>query len=149
MIIAKGYRVVLRKVGGGVIRPVASYALLHDPEGGVWPKCSGLIAPFTRRRREIKNKTAFDYFNYDPRGGSLILPPRSLREWSDLGEVDGIDYTRPGDKEIAGQNNTRYTHDFDRGMVFKKDFPHVFKRGTLYRIELGVCTWNWRGIVTP
>jgi hypothetical protein len=151
MLIAKGYHVVFRKAGSTkTFKPAASYGLLHDPDGAAWPSCSGLVAPFRRSGKEIDDRLAKDYFNYDPRGGSIVIPTKTLSKWKPLGEVDGILYTRPGDKEIAGKNNLQYVHDFSNGLIFKKDFPRLYRLGRLYRIELGSgCAWTWRGIITP
>jgi hypothetical protein len=144
MLIAKGYRVVFRSARTGKnIYPPASSALLHDPEGKSWNKNSGLVAGFRRERLDVTNGEAEKYFNYEPNGGKINLPPKSLGQWHLVDEVDYIVYTRPGDREGLG-NNLRYEHDF------KNYLPKVYRRGRVYRIELGpTCKWNWRGISSP
>lgn len=152
MLTAKGYEVGLRKksrgaANGRMIRPPKSFALLHDPSGSDWPRCSLLIAPFQRTRREVDYAPAVEYFGYQPSGGGLTLPPRDLNLWTFVCEVDAIDYWRPG-VDYEGD----YEHYFKgRGYVWgDEQFPKVYRRGRVYRLELGgACVVNWRGIVAP
>lgn len=143
MLIAKGYKVGFKRSNGQALRMPTSSALLHDPTGKSWSKCSGLVAGFRRERLEIDDKSAYDYFNYDPNGGKIQLPPKSLSQWKSRGHVSYIQYTRPGDKEGPGFENARYEHTFAEPV-------RVYQRGSLWRLELGPdCVWNWRGIVKP
>jgi hypothetical protein len=152
MLIAKGYRIVLFKVGyragakKKAIRLPAKYALLHDVNGTDWPSCSALIASFTRSRSKIPSRSdtgpAVKYFNYEPQGGHMSLPPKRLSDWKRVGEIGDMTYIRPGDKEGLG-DNLLYGHEF------KNTIPVLYKLGRTYRLELGAgCVWNWRGIVT-
>lgn len=157
-LIAKGYRVALHPAGRSrrFKRLPAGYAILHDPSGKDWPRCSILIAPFTRSRiPNVDNKEAVEYFNYEPMGGKFELPNKRLSEWEDLGEMDAITYIRPGDKEFEGEDNLSYGHEFtaeDGWFVFTKDigYPRLYKRGRCYRLEfVNGCVINWRGFVFP
>lgn len=152
MLIAKGYGVVLKR-DKKTFRPPG--AILHDPSGTDWPKCSVLIGSFTRgKRSEVSSKPAVEYFNYVPRGGAFRLPARDLKAWKSLGEITYIEYTRPGDKEFEGESNLRYDHNFAKvGSGFLtsgKHYPKLYRLGRLYRLELGAgCVINWRGFVSP
>lgn len=157
MLIAKGYRVALHKAGRTrkFKRLPVRYAILHDPDGTDWPKCSVLIAPFTRSGiPDVENKDAFDYFNYQPRGGHFTLPPKRLGEWQRIEEIDAITYIRPGDKEGLGKNLS-YGHEFTNEggwFIFKKEigYPVLYKRGHAYRLEFpSGCVISWRGFVFP
>lgn len=159
MLIAKGYRVALRRPRSAKLRKLpASYALLHDVKGADWPSCSALIAPFTRSRQQIPGNVdvspAVEYFNYEPRGGHLVLPSKRLSDWKDLGEVNAITYIRPGDKEGLG-DDLLYGHEFSNETgwwIFKSEtgYPRLYKHGRAYRMELpNGCVWNWRGFCYP
>lgn len=153
MLIAKGYEVGLRRRStgsrnGSMVKPPASYALCHDPSGKDWPKCSILILPFRRGQGETDYRPAKEYFGYDPGLGVVTSsPPRDLKQWTLVCEVDAIDYWRPG---IDHEGD--YEHYFKgRGYVWgDKQFPKVYRRGRIYRLELGGgCVVNWRGICHP
>lgn len=145
MLIAKGYavRFILEH---GAVRPAAGHALLHDPSGHAWPRCSGLVAPFRKTREEVEDREARSYFGLfsdAPMKGLLALPPRALSDWNYLGDVEEIEYTRRRPGGLRASHQAPYFHEFE-GRV------RLYRRGNLFRIELGRgCSWNWRGIVRP
>jgi len=152
MLTAKGYEVAFRKrskgkANGRIIRPPKSFALAHDPSGSDWPRCGLLVLPFRRLGDDVSYKPAEEYFGYDPQGGACRVPPKDLKHWHFVSEIDGIDYWRPG-IDYEGD----YEHYFKaRGHLFgPKEKPLLFRIGKVYRLELGSgCVVNWRGIVTP
>lgn len=146
MLIAKGYDVGFKLEGErDLILPPKSYAMLHDPSGVDWPKCSVLVAPFKRGGEPVRNKLAEEYFHYRPRRGRIALPPRDVLAWIELGPVKEIDYWRPGE-EYEGE----WWHPFgEAGFLFKSHLPILHRFGRMMRLELGHCTLNWRGFVYP
>jgi hypothetical protein len=145
MLIAKGYGVRFVMEHGSV-RPARTHALLHDPSGRVWPKCSGLVSPFRKTGDEINDSTAKSYFGLfsdAPRRGILVMPPRALSEWRFSGYVEEIEYSRFRPDGLRSSHRDDYFHPF-------KGDALLYRRGGLFRIELGRgCLWNWRGIVRP
>jgi hypothetical protein len=150
MLIAKGYRAGFRLVGKKTIfAPPRGAAMLHDPSGRDWPRCSVLFASFSRSGSSLgrSNPTAVEYFGYDPKAGSLTVPPKTLSDWKYLGEVEYIRYDRPGTKYKG-----RYDHHFKGTgwFGFKSSFPRLYRRGRVYRLDLGSgCDISWRGFVFP
>jgi hypothetical protein len=152
VIVAKGYEVgFLRRPGSRVqaVKPPRSYALLHDPSGADWPRNSLLVAPIHGRGevgRGASYGPAIEYFGYEPVTKKLHIPLKDIREWNLVCNVHGLDYWRPGVK-YEGE----YEHDFKgRGWTFEKVFPKLYRRGRVYRLELGPgAIVNWRGIVFP
>jgi len=135
------------------VEPPAEYALLHDPDGEAWPKCSLLVGAFKRARRayDQKDVAAVDWFGKTHKlsEGDIDLPPRELSEWKALGDIEWIYYWRRGNKHRGD-----FKHKFGKWqpMVFWKS-PG---RATLYehekwlRVELSKgCVIDWRGIVYP
>jgi hypothetical protein len=128
--------------------------MLHDPSGKSWPACSLLIVGFDRRGRvatdDERKGAPKEYLGrkYEPRIGSVELPPRSLSEWSSLGEIETIYYVRPGTKAPG-----KYFHDFGKRRLrafFKKGKATLYRRGSAYRVELGRgCIAHHDGIVFP
>lgn len=134
-------------------------AMLHDPKGVSWSKCSLLFVKFAHGRapataaqkrgapREYLGKT------YNAHVGTVELPPKNLSEWDRVGEVKEIFYTRHGTKASG-----RFRHVFNapRGMmhvVFAVKGTRkviLYQRGSAYRIELGKgCIADDRGIAWP
>jgi hypothetical protein len=146
VLIAKGYRVRFVLFGNRSVRAPAGYALLHDPSGHAWPKCSGLCAPFTKTKETVDDREARSYFGFfsdAPGLGKLVLPPKDLGSWKRVGEVDEILYTRARPNRLRSSHQADYFHPFEGKAV-------LYRRGRLLRIELGRgCVWNWRGIVRP
>lgn len=142
--------------------PPADAGMLFDASGTFWPKCSLLIADFTRGTEEVD--AAKDYFG---RGaavfeGEVELPPKELSAWQRLGEVATVFYDRAGTK---APGFFRHKFNAPRGL-FKLIFlikgkaakqPPVlytlFQRRTgrtFYRIELPEkCIVDSRGLVVP
>jgi hypothetical protein len=147
MLIAKGYDIGFKLEGErDLILPPKSYAMLHDPSGSSWPKCSVLVAPFSRRGDYVRNALAKEYFQYEPWGGRITLPDRHLSSWKKVGPVKEIDYYwRPGE-EYEGD----WWHPFgEAGFLFKSHLPILYRSNRLLRLELGRCTLDWRGFVYP
>jgi hypothetical protein len=145
-LIAKGYEVEFKLVGErNHVKPPKSYAMLHDPSGEFWPPCSVLVAPFQRERGTLEDPDAQKYFGYVPREGVIHPPSRNLKNWHFVGDVDEIDYWRPGDHKGA------WWHPFSEGgWLFKPAKPTLYKLARMYRLELGHgCTLNHRGFVSP
>lgn len=151
MLTAKGYAVAFKLAEvRNLVRAPRSYALLYDPSGEDWPKDDVLVAPFSPLRGEVQDDEAERYFGYVPRKGKLHPPSRNLKNWIKLGEVDAIDYTRPG--ENAGD----FRHDFAVGdagglyYLFPGVKPVLYKqtRMLLLHFQDG-CVINWRGFVWP
>jgi len=144
MLIAKGYKVTLVLEAGRRVAAPASYALLHDPAGRDWPRCSALVAPFRKGGGQIENSEAKSYFGSDPRAGSVTMPARSLSGWRRVGAVEQILYSRRRPGNLPASHKADYEHPFKEGKAT------LYRRGRLLRVELGPgCVWNWRGFVTP
>ena len=143
MLIAKGFSVSFLLVSGKKVKAPASYGLLHDPSGKDWPRCSGLVAPFSKGGEEIDDKLAREYFGHAPREGELTQPPRALSSWRKLGVVEEILYYRRRPGNLPADHKGEYYHP-------PKGTATVYRLGRLLRLELGPnCLWNWRGIVSP
>jgi hypothetical protein len=138
MLIAKGYSPSFEMVAGKIVRAPKGAALLHDPTGRAWPSCSGLVMTFTKGGGPIEDRDAEDYLGVGPLRGSLEVPPKALREWKPLGEVEVVNYRR------IGKHAAPYYHPIEGGKAL------LYRRGRALRIELGSgCVWSWRGIVRP
>jgi hypothetical protein len=148
MLVAKGYRAAFRLAGKKrVVAAPASAAMLQDPSGRDWSRCSLLFSTFTRKGGATSYRPAVEYFGYDPKEGVVTLPPKALSEWNFVGEVDYIRYDRPGTKYKG-----KYDHHFKGSgwFGFQKSFPRLYRRNRIYRLELGSgCVVNWRGLVVP
>lgn len=130
--------------------------MLRDPSGTYWPKCSLLIAPFENGTEA--SKQAGNYFGRDAEvfEGRVDLPPQSLGEWQELGEVREIFYDRAGTKHPGF-----FRHEFHkpRGMyklVFlikgraAKEPAVLYQHGDYFRLDLPKgCVVDDRGIVVP
>ncbi len=147
MLIAKGYDVGFRLADKGEVFAPKNYAALHDPAGQSWPKCSVLIAPFRRGSTKVNNEEAEKYFGYAPRGGPIHLPARDLRTWREIGDVQEIDYWRPG------EHKGDWWHPFrEGGWLFGNGgpLPVLHRLGRVMRLELGPgCKLSWRGFEIP
>ena len=144
MLIAKGYAVSFKLVGGRIVRAGRGSALLNDESGKAWPKCSGLVMRFTKRNEPLKDSNAEAYLMVDPRKGEIDTPPRALSKWKYVGEVAVVNYTRP-----EGPHAGPYYHPID-GAEEGAAKALLYRRGSAYRLELADgCVWNWRGIVRP
>jgi hypothetical protein len=144
MLIAKGYKVTVVLESGRHVTAPAAYALLHDPAGRDWPRCSALVAPFRKGGGEIRNREAESYFGSRPREGSVSVPPRALSVWRRVGAAVQILYSRRRPGNLPAAHKADYEHPFKEGKAT------LYRRGRELRIELGRgCVWNWRGFVTP
>jgi hypothetical protein len=144
MLIAKGFSVSFKLTNGKMVRAPGGYGLLHDPSGKDWPKCSGLVASFSKGGGEIDDRLAKDYFGHAPREGELSLPPRALSAWKKVGAVAEILYTRRRPGRLLADHQDEYFHPFEKGT------PTLYRRGRMLRLELGPnCEWSWRGVVRP
>lgn len=140
MFLCKGTRVRVKLTEGpGVSAP----ALLHDPDGKAFPKCSVLLGPFARGKKPLKlGRKERLYFGSDYKGheGRVRYPAHSSSSWTLVGEAVEILYTRPGSR--AAGRGTRYFHEFKRPVK-------VYKNGRFYRIDLPSCILDDRGFVWP
>ena len=168
MLAAKGYRTELYLESGRSVRPKG--AMLHDETGRDWPYTSVLFANFKRNCGDVEqasdDRSAIAYFGYTPRAGCLTLPEKSIDDWSFVGVVRSIDYSRPGGLPAASngfldliniwkrpEKNYRgdYEHTFKGGMLsFGSGLPRLFKLDRIYRLEFPPWSQiNWRGYVSP
>jgi hypothetical protein len=135
--------------------------MCFDNEGVAWPKCSVLVASLKLRdTRPLEddeyNGAPKDWLgrSYDPNVSTVTLPPKSLSQWTEVGELKRIYYHRFGTK-LPGP----YKHDINkpRGFyrllwLFKgKMKARLFRLGRerVYRVELDECVLDGRGIVRP
>lgn len=151
-LIAKGTEVLFEMHDGRDIEPRSRYALLHDPDGVVWAKCSLLVMPFDRGGAPLSDDDADsrDYFGaaYVRKVGSVDTPPSDLTEWQEVGAVRRIYYYRDGVKYPGD-----FKHTFGKRSIaslFRSGEAVLHKRGSLYRLELpDWCSVDDRGIVAP
>jgi hypothetical protein len=132
-------------------------AMIHDPSGRHWPKNSVLCGPFRARVRRASDDeyrgAARDYLGttHQASVGVVQMPPRSLGEWTYVGEVDRIFYTRTGRKRPG-----RYQHPFFKPTALatlvrgRRGKVRLYRRGQFCRLELprGAQLDN-RGYVYP
>lgn len=158
MIIVKGTRTRFHMADGGpMVRPKG--AMMHDPSGRHWPKNSLLIGPFERGTKlptiDRYKGAPKEYLGrqYNPHVGSVDLPPKALSQWETVGEVDRIDYYRPGTKAPGGY---RHTFNAPRGVyhvlhaVKGKGRAVLRKCGRFYRLDMSKGSIaDGRGIVWP
>jgi hypothetical protein len=145
MLIAKGYAVGFKLDGlRNLVRAPRTYAMLHDPSGEDFPKDMVLVDSFDRGAGTVREPDATSYFGYQPRRGTIHLPSRDLKNWTRLGSVDAIDYTRPG------EHRGDYRHEFASGWIFPGVKPILYKqkRMLLLHFQNGSII-NWRGFVWP
>lgn len=144
MLIAKGFRVIFKMKGGKTVKPPAGYAMLHDEDGRDWPRCSSIVIPIRVAGGPVKDAKARAYFGHLPAAGRAVLPPRSLSEWTRVGEIDEVLYTRRRPRGLPASHQSDYYHPIEKGTAT------LYRRGRWYRMELGSgCQWNWRGIIKP
>lgn len=157
MLIAKGYNVSF-KMGSGRVSAPKRYAMLHDPEGRTWPANSVLVAPFSKDGLEIDDDFAESYFGDPPMGGSIVLPPRVMREWSEVGAVEKIEYSRVRPYNMPTKYEGDYYHFFDGSegalsvlsLFFKAPTPTLYRRRRALRLELPQwASLNERGFIWP
>lgn len=154
MLIAKGYDVSFQVDGAGISAP-KRYAMLHDPEGKAWPANSVLVAPFSKDGRAIDDGFAEDYFGDPPMGGSIALPPRGMREWSEIGPAHKIEYSRTRPYNMPTKYEGDYYHFFDGSegilsLFFKAPAPVLYRRRRMLRLELPAwASLNDRGFIWP
>jgi hypothetical protein len=153
VLVVKAHAVSFVMRGGRRIKPPATAGLIHDENGQHWPRCSVLVMPYRPGTRRGQLTTAARrYFGagYDARVSTLDLPPRDLGDWTELGAVERIFYTRAG--AIFG--GTRFQHKYKAGgwhFAFTgRRAATLYRRGGAYRLELGAgCVVNRRGFVAP
>lgn len=158
-LIAKGDNVLFEMHDGRDVEPPARAAILHDPEGVVWPKCSLLIADFDETRGggsydASDDSDAKDYFGkrFKLRVGTVETPPQDICQWHRVGAVRRIFYERWGDKYPGD-----YKHIFGKrslASLFRSGEAVLYSRGTgrnrVWRLELPEwCHLDDRGLVAP
>jgi len=154
-----GRAIRLHMDSGKMIQPRG--AMIHDPSGRDWPKCSLLIVPVGRSR--VRKATDEEYEgapkhylgrDHNPKVVQVTFPSSSTAEWKRIGELRRIDYVRGGTKAPGGYKHHinkprgvyRVTHLLRGG-----DQPVVVsKLGSAYRLDLpNGCIIDDRGIVYP
>lgn len=114
--------------------------MLHDPSGRAWPARSVLVGPFRGNLRRAApdevSPAARHYLggSHDPKIGSVDTPPKDLGQWTYVGDVERIRYTRTGRKSPG-----RYQHPFNEGlmaMIHGRRKVRLYRRGRYYRLEL-------------
>jgi hypothetical protein len=134
-------------------------AMIHDPSGKHWPKCSLLIAPMGRGGRKAKPEEyegAPKHYlgrTYQAKIVELEFPSAS-GDWETIGKIDRIDYVRGGTKAPGG-----FTHKMNapRGVYKVTHFLKggradvtLRKSGSYYRLDFPRgCILDDRGIVYP
>lgn len=155
MFIRKGTSVWFKLEDGKRVSAPRGAALLHDPSGKQWNKCSALVAPFrtnVRPATEAEMKGAPSEYlgrSYRASVGTLEVPPRRLSEWERIGVVKEIRYTRGGTKAPG-----KFFHPFNKRVLMfaftAGDRAVLYRRGNAMRLEMGSgCIWDDRGIVRP
>ena len=155
-LIAKGFDVLFEMHDGRDVLPHPEAAMLHDPEGSLWPKCSLLVMRFTHSDApyDADDSEAVDYFGkgHELHRGVVDTPPSDLCQWHRVGFVRRIWYYRDG---------TRYPGDFKHtfgkrslASLFRSGDAVLYSRGTgkekAYRLELPEwCRLDDRGILAP
>ncbi len=140
MILVKGEKVWFTLPSGKKVVCPASFGMLHDVDGEHFGKCTLLVGPISRTTHAapLRGK-ARDYFGrkYD---AQIVRVPRipAMGSFKEIGPVVQIDYTR------RGAHKGWYFHPFKRGV-----HPVLSKSGRWWKLEMGSCTWDDRGIVFP
>lgn len=132
-------------------------AMIHDPSGRAWGKCSLL---FMRFRHGGRNVTPAEYagapreylgreYERRARVAPIELPPRGLAGWETLGRIKQIYYNRIGTRAPG-----KFQHPFGERsaqMLFRKgSLPTLYRGYQSMRLELhGGCIVDDRGIVWP
>lgn len=100
MLIRKGNRVILDLKGGRDVVCPQAWGMCHDPDGHDWPKDSVLIIPYRLTGEAVDYGPARSYFGggYEVERGEPTgpLPPKDMRQWTKVGHVQKIWYTRFG-----------------------------------------------------
>lgn len=154
-LLCKGKRVSFEMKNGTKVTPPPGAAMLHDPAGTHWAKCSLLIAAYTDEGLLDDDAHVPGYARaymgrkYRMRGGHIDTPNKSLDGWQSLGEIHRIYYTRGGTRMPF-----RFQHPFGKKTFFSvfrgKDTATLYKQGRFYRVQLGrSCLLDDRGIVHP
>lgn len=126
--------------GNPIVIP-SGYGLCFDPSGADLPRCSCFIGPIVttteranERRRKLP-KFAANWFgdDYEARIARVDIPDG---RWDSHGRVTDIIYYRPG--RFADD----WHHEFEKPVA-------LFKQGRWWKLNLGDCKIDWRGIVTP
>ena len=139
----------------------ASGSLLFDASGKHWPKCSVLVTAFKHSGDEPsrENGKARKWFgkDYEIKQGSVSIPSRDLSQWTEVGRVERIYYSREGeheggfDHQFGSASSIGLSALFNAdALSFKSQQPLLYKRGAAYRLELGSgCIVDKRGFVRP
>lgn len=148
MLVSKGRRCSFMMEDGKKIAAPRGAAMLHDPEGATWGRCSVLLCSFTRGKPDDSlSRAARSYFGagYQGAKGSVSTPSRSLDGWQPLGPAAHVYYVRNGN--IYG--GVLFHHKF-RKSLFGGKLPLLYRKDRFMRLELGPgCTLNARGFVSP
>ena len=98
MLIRKGTRVVLDLRDGRSVVCPAKWGMFHDPDGHEWKQSQVLVIPYSETGEVIEYGPARSYFGsgYDIIHGESDPPPRALTQWTKVGALKKIWYTRPG-----------------------------------------------------
>lgn len=155
-LIALADALLLELDSGRDVEPPLRAALLHDPDGEAWPKCSLLIGSFRRGRAAYDGDSKTDAWfgkDYAARRGEVTLPSKALSAWRRVGEVKEIFYDRRGTRAPGP-----FRHKFGKLHLMAlingrgKAVLYVLRRarGRWWRLEFpDGCSINWRGISWP
>jgi hypothetical protein len=159
VIFQKGRDVSFDLESGKRVVPSRACAMLHDPAGEHWPKCSLLVTRFSHGRRRATQdemRGAPEHYlgkNYPARVGSLVLPPKDILAWIELGPIKTLYYTRDGAHAAVYFHNTNKPKGLYKMLfIIKGEAPLVLYRfGTAYRFEVpgGCIIADDRGVVWP
>lgn len=158
-LVSLGRRVALIMADGSLSKPRSQAAILYDPSGMYWPRCSVLVCSFVRNGTTMKlDGFTKDWFgrDYDLREGSANLPPRDLARWREVGAVAKILYTRGSGDRRPAKAAGDYEHQFGGKSIFdiftftRPELPILYRYGAALRLELGKrCHVTGRGFVAP
>jgi hypothetical protein len=129
--------------------------MLHDPSGRWWPKNSILCGPFKKVRAASDDEgspQSTHYLGSSHRAsiGVVDTPPRAISDWTYVGEVDEIRYTRMGRKRPG-----RYFHIFSKPgalatIIKGKGKARLYRHGRFCRLDLPRdAILDSRGLVWP
>ena len=141
MLIARGFHVSFAMEDGRTVKGVGE--ILHDESGVDWPSDSALVVAFKKTGKPLGrvSKAARRHFgdDYEPLRGRVVLPPRRLSSWKEIGAVKEIFYDRRGEHDGA------FAHAFGGRKFFgsAKELPILYRRGDALRLE--PVEWDWSG----
>lgn len=142
--ICRGRHVTFETVGGDFLVCPRDWLLWQDVTEDFISSCTLLVAPWSLLFKgqsgsdEVQGKLLDKYYGKDVRDYETLIVDIPRKGWEPVDRVTRILYTRDGHLE------GRYQHPFTSPQKLQGcDTPAAVK------IDLGVCVWNERGIVSP